>query len=934
VADDEVIVQVRLLGAFEVVVDGRPVPSHSWHRRSAASLVKLLALEPGARLHRERVIDTLWPDLTLEEASPRLHKAAHYARTALGRRDSILVENGSLWLCPAATLTVDVVEFERAATIAQTDGSAAAAAEALSRYGGDLLPGDLYEPWTDEPRSRMRLRWLGLLRTAGRLEELVAADPLDEEAHLALVRDHVEHGRRREALAALDRHVKVLAEELGVEPGPAAQSLRRAALALPQGPPATPRRTSLPSARTRLIGRASDLEAVSGLLETHRVVTITGPGGAGKSTLALAVARNVQATNSDPRPDVVLAELAPVRTAPGVTRAVAEAVGVQGPGAVRTASLAAVLGSRPLLLVLDNCEHLLDASAELVDALLDAGEAVRVLVTSREPLRIDGEVEHRLGSLGAESAELFVERASAVAGPGVVTATDPRVVELCARLDGLPLAIELAAAQLRHLALPELVARLDDRLALLVGGRPKAGERHSALTATIEWSYRLLGDESRAVFDRLGVFPADFDLEAVQAVAAPHSPVAVTSLLGDLVAKSLVVHDAATARYRLLETIRLFAAQRLEESGLRSQTLESLRGHMVSRARSEPRVCAWLSTTLAARSRDDLDNVRLAFETSLRQGDSTSALDLAISLGTLWRNAVSYAEGQRWVTSLRERELEPRDRLWTLILAADVHLGSGDGRGVREVAEQAVLLPAGVADEGAAVIADIYEAVSHLVSPAQAVERLEAAVRRAGAAGEPGLLRIARGYRMVALLMLGSHDGLREEARFLTEQASGRDYARYLCTWAASLVALVDRDGAWQRQLMDQQHEDLAATGLRENWLTMYWESLALVAEGADYLPQLRRARATAVTEGRTAADADCVLALAYAAACRDDWERAAQLLGVIHGALLPDTAGYIHQEVLREQLVKPRMAPEAFAELETVGRGLVIDWVLREAGL
>ena len=263
-----------------------------------------------------------------------------------------------------------------------------------------------------------------------------------------------------------------------------------------------------------------------------------------------------------------------------MTRAVAEAAGVQGEGAVRTAALAATLGPRPVLLVLDNCEHLLDASAALVDAILDAGAEARVLVTSREPLRVDGEAVHPLGSLGAGAAELFVERASAAAGVDAAAADDPRVALLCERLDGLPLAIELAAAQLRHLGLDELLRRLDDRLTLLAGGRPKAGARHSALAATIDWSYRLLSEPAREVFDRLGVFPASFDLEAVVAVTGGADLGEVTGLVGDLVAKSLVVHERASGRYRLLETIRLFAGHRLADSGV------PRRGH---RAAASPR---------------------------------------------------------------------------------------------------------------------------------------------------------------------------------------------------------------------------------------------------------------------------------------------------------------------------------------------------------
>jgi predicted ATPase/DNA-binding SARP family transcriptional activator len=933
-------VHIRLLGGFEVILDGRPVPDHHWRRRAAAGLVKLLALQPERRLRREQVIDALWPDLLLDEAGPRLHVAAHHARTALGSRDSLVLAGGSVMLLPEAQVSVDVLEVDRAAQAARTTGDPDDAARAADLYTGTLLPDDLYEPWTEEPRERLAVRHLELLRAAGRYEELVEADPLDEEAQLVLVRDQLSRGERRTALRSLDRMTELYRRELGVEPSPVALALRKEAEELPVEPSIpkqratppvkAPSRGRLPAPRSRLIGRDRDLEAVTSLLRSHRVATITGPGGAGKSTLALAAARNVQYDGAGDDIEVVLAELAAVQEDAAVTRAVAEAAGVQGEGAVQTATLAATLGPRDVLLVLDNCEHLLDASADLVDAVLDTGPRARVLVTSREPLGIDGEAVHRIGSLGAESAELFVERAVAAAGAGAASVDDPRVVELCERLDGLPLAIELAAAQLSHLSLPALVDRLDDRLTLLTGRRPKAGERHSALGATIDWSYRLLSEEARDLFDRIGVFPASFDLDAVHAVAGGASPSAVTNLLGDLVAKSLVVHDPARQRYRMLESIRLFAARRLEERSLRAVVTERLRHHVVSRARSLPRVRTWLSASMAARSRDDLDNVRLAFEDSLRQGDTSAAVDVALGISTLWRNSVSYAEGRRWVDALRSSDLSPADRLWTLVLAADVGLGSGDPFLMREAADEAAGLLEQVDDPGAGVIVAVYRAIVRLVPPEPAVLALEEAADRAKALGEPGLERLARGFRAVALRMAGRADGLAEELQDLTDADPSSDYDRYICLWVASLLALVDRDAPRLRRLMDAQLGDLMASGLQENWLTMYWEALVLIGDGQDYMPKLRRSRQRAEAEGRSP-DADCVLAFAYDAACHDEWERAAELVGAADGSLRHDTAGYIHHVLLREQLVRPRLEPEVFREATQRGRKTDVDDLLSE---
>jgi predicted ATPase len=692
-------------------------------------------------------------------------------------------------------------------------------------------------------------------------------------------------------------------------------------------------RRSLPAPRSRLIGRADDLATLVELLRANRVVTVTGPGGAGKSTLALAVARELAAGKGRDA-DVVFAELASASDRDAVLRAVADAAGIQGAGAIDLASLAATLGPRPALLLLDNCEHVLDAAAALVDAVLDAGARVRVLATSREPLGVDGEVVHRLGSLGAESAELFVVRAEAAAGRGVVSVDDPAVVELCRRLDGLPLAIELAAAQLRHLSMAELTERLDDRLTLLVGGRPRGGVRHSTLSATVEWSHQLLSATSRDLFARLGVFPGGFDLAAVESLTPDADRRDVPNLLGDLVAKSMVVHDPERGRYSLLETLRLFAAERLDEAGLRAETLERLRRHTIARATAEPRARTWLSTLTAARSRDDLDNVRLAFFASLDGGDLAGAVDLALGISTLWRNAVSYAEGRRWVGLLLERDLAPGDRLWALVLEADVGLGSGDPRLMNTAAAEAVRLAAAVDDPAGAAVAAIYGSMADLIiDPRRAVEQLEEARDGARAAGEPGLERLARAFRVVALRYCGRPSGLDAEVEALVDARPHGGYDRYLAVWAGYVVALADRDGPRMRTLMDIQLADVRATGQPVNWLITFCDALALIGEGAEYLPELRLARRRAEDEGRRA-DADCVLALAYAAACHDDWERAAELLGAIEGALFHDTASFIHHAMLRDQVVRPRLARGVFAAAAARGVELDLTAVLDEAGL
>ena len=225
-------VDISLLGGFAVVVDGRAVAAHAWTRRSAATLVKVLALRPGRQLPREQLVDLLWPDLLLEQAAPRLHKAAHYARAAVGVPSAVVLAGDVVSLLPDAEVAVDVERFDRAA------GDPSSVGEAIDLYRGDLLPEDLYEPWADAERERLRVSYLELLRSAGRWADLVAAEPLDEEAHLRLVQQHVEGGSRSQALRQLEAMARTWRDELGAEPGPAARALHARAQAMPPVEPA------------------------------------------------------------------------------------------------------------------------------------------------------------------------------------------------------------------------------------------------------------------------------------------------------------------------------------------------------------------------------------------------------------------------------------------------------------------------------------------------------------------------------------------------------------------------------------------------------------------------------------------------------------------------------------------------------------------------
>ena len=351
---------------------------------------------------------------------------------------------------------------------------------------------------------------------------------------------------------------------------------------------------NLPVQLTSFVGRDDDIEGVAKALTEARLVTLTGVGGVGKTRLALQVAGEVLPTFVD---GAWLCELAATNDADLLAQVVVAALAVQSrPGRSLAESVCDYLSGKQALIVLDNCEHLLDAAAELAEAILLAAPGVRVLATSREPLGVAGErllgvpsldvtsaSESSLEAIAAcEAVQLFMDRAAATRSGLELDATNAEaIMEICRRLDAIPLAIELAAARVTSMSPPEIAGLLDERFRLLTGGRRRGVERHQTLRAAVEWSYSLLDERERVVFDRLGVFAGSFDADAATAVAGDDELAAwdVRDALDDLVAKSMVVLDDspdATTRYRLLETLRRYALERLDDTG---RTEEHRRRH-------------------------------------------------------------------------------------------------------------------------------------------------------------------------------------------------------------------------------------------------------------------------------------------------------------------------------------------------------------------
>ncbi len=731
--------RVRTLGAFIVWRGAEPLEQGRWSRRTVAALFKCLLTMPGHRLSREQAADILWPDADRDRGDTNLRATVHRLRAVLdepGAMTSYVRSEGSAlildpqWAEPnprdpkgSGRDWLDADAFARAARLALAGGDIAAGRAALDLYGGEYLPDDPYEDWAAVRREELRQQYHALLLHLARLSAdagdtaeavrclrlLLAADPCHEPATRLLMRLLAGQGERVEALRIYEVLVRALRDDLDVVPTPETASLRAALLATdaaPTSPPRGPRPvlTNLPAALTSFVGRGRELAAVQYALAQGpagcRLLTLTGVGGGGKTRLALAVATAVQPHYPD---GVWLVELAALADPALVPATVAAALDLrEAPGASFTATLADTLQARRLLLVLDNCEHLVAACADLAARLLRACPHLQILATSREALGMAGETVWRLPPLslppladptrgaplvaatageapaedvvegGAldrlqrfEAVQLFLERARASRPDFTLTRENAAAVaRVCRRLDGLPLAIELAAARLRVLSVRDVAARLDDRFRLLTAGNRTALPRHQTLRGVLDWSYTLLSPPEQALLRRLAVFAGGWTLEAAEAVCVggPVQVSDVLDLLAGLESKSLLalMNDSASpggdgeSRYGLLETVRQYAADHLAVSG----ELEAIgAAHaayalaLVERAAPGlrgPEQRCWLDLLEA-----EHDNVRAALAWSTREGaeetDRRTALRLTGALGWFWLLHGHLSEGRRWL---------------------------------------------------------------------------------------------------------------------------------------------------------------------------------------------------------------------------------------------------------------------------------------------
>jgi predicted ATPase/DNA-binding SARP family transcriptional activator len=810
-------VRIGMLGPLEVRLDGGAFAEVPGAR--LRGLLIALALEPGHVVPNATLVDWIWGERPPSDAANALQRLVSRLRKALPEG---LVEGQTggyrLTVEPDA---VDAVRFERMigqARTQETPQRARLLREALALWRGAAMQ-DVGLPESaafDAAVTRLeQLRltamedWFDAETGLGHgaalvteLTDLVAAHPMRERLVAALMRALVAAGRRTEALLVFQHTREALADELGADPSPELSALHVALLRGELGRREETPKTNLRAELTSFVGKDADVAAVRELVAGHRLTTLIGPGGAGKTRLATETARTLLGDLPD---GVWLADLAAVDADGDVAQAALAGLGLRDallggvPDTDLTARLIAAIREREALLILDNCEHLIESAAAFAHRVLGECRRLRMLATSREPLGITGEALWLVEPLAwpeedaspgeiesAAAVQLLRDRAGAVRKDlGADARTLSTMARICRALDGLPLAIELAAARLRTMSADQLADRLDDRFRLLTSGSRTARPRHRTLRAVVDWSWELLTDAERIVLRRLSVFLGGAGLEAAERVCADGEhvePERVLDLLTALTEKSLLLAEAGPApRYRMTGTIREYAGHRLAEAG---ESDVARRAHLAYFTEltetADPHLrraeqLQWLATLEA-----EHDNIGSAMRGALAAGKAHEAMRLAAGAGWYWWLGGHRTEGIELITAAADTPGEVPDDIRAMVYALAVQFVSS-GRGDEHLAAKWI--------HEAYRFGQRSQSRSPLLGFAAALERLLRGPDEILSAFEPLLDDEDPWVRALARLQLG-------KMRIMFGEA-GPDADTYLEMALAEFLALGERFGIW-----------------------------------------------------------------------------------------------------------------------------------------
>ncbi len=721
-------IRLYLFGSFRLERDSQTIRLPT---RKVESLFAFLALFPEQH-PREKLAALLWGDSTDEQARHSLRTALATLRKELGD-EILLTDRETVQLNPDPPLWVDALEFQAQANKFLAQSSSDPTAINFELYQNDLLK-EFYDDWIIPERERLHLLYLdALLRLAQHYrsasdyaraieiaQKVLATDRANEKAYQHLMFCYAATGDRIGALRQYDECARFLRDELSVEPSSETSELRDQIMRELTGAPSREAGlTNLPIPLTSFVGREKERKELAERLASARLLTLTGAGGCGKTRLAIQVGREFAEANRY-KNGVWWAELAPLADPTLVAQTVASVFDLRETSDTPLIYLLTnYLREKELLLVLDSCEHLIDACARLAEMLLAACSKLQILATSRETLSITGEVVWRVPSLAVpdadhlppldqlvhyEAIQLFVQRVTAVVPNWKLDSRAAAVAHICARLDGIPLAIELAAARLKVMSAEQIAARLDDRFRLLTGGSRTALPRQQTLRAAIDWSYELLSEKERVLFRRLAVFAGGWTLRAAEEIVGVEGMDSreVVDLLLRLVDKSLVIvsEQSGETPYHMLETIRQYAHEKLVESGewqpMRARHLDfflKLAEEAEAKLRGAEQVL-WLN-----RLEWEHDNLRAALQWSIEnQGADPNrkdwALRLAGALSIFWYEHSHWSEGRRLLREAlkRSKDASTSMRAKALVGAGYLALFQNDYEEAQTFLEQSLAL--------------------------------------------------------------------------------------------------------------------------------------------------------------------------------------------------------------------------------------------------
>ncbi len=739
----------RFFGTLTVERSGETIDIGT---KKAEALFAFLCLNPGVH-SRERLAGMLWADSTDEKGRNSLRVELSRARKSLG--DLFLAERETLQLNPQAVISVDAIAFQQ--IIDKPGASIEELQAACALYRGELLT-DLYEDWVLPLRQELLELYLAAeIQLAQRLHSrgdhtqalaharrAIVREPSNERAHQMVMRILIDSGDRSAALHQFETLTKELQDDLGVAPSSESKALAAqaraatgqqaapqaniAATSSPAAKQSQPTRSNLPTPLTNFVGRRRELDELSVLIGEQRLITLAGAGGSGKTRLALETARSVKAYFPH---GTLWIELAPLVDGLQVAQALARLLGVQeSSDRPLSEALIEFLQNKTVLLILDNCEHVLAESARLAEQLLQGCEKLRIVATSRELLNIAGEFVYPVRTLtppvgddvpavsASDAGQLFSARARS-AQPAFAIRPDNAglVAHICRRLDGMPLALELAATKLRAMDLSLLATRLDKRFDVLTSGSRTALPRQQTLRALIDWSYDLLTRDERVVLRQLAVFRGGWPLEAAEAVCElptlpPGSEVVVAadtdivSVLGRLVDKSLIALDQAVSpmRYSMLETIREYCQERLREAGDEdgAHNRHAYWCEQLSKA-AEPHLLGAQQIHWAGILEREHANLLAALDWCIDNRDGLHALQISVYLNNFWLYKTYLIEARRILSAALALATDVPKPLHAAALssACDFALRLGDHTLLRDYATASVALAEEVGDQNA-----------------------------------------------------------------------------------------------------------------------------------------------------------------------------------------------------------------------------------------